>query len=43
MAEEEEVAYRCEYTDVAEDAEPEVHNWLPRPGKAQVIAVGALP
>ncbi|KAG5187830.1 radial spoke protein 10 [Tribonema minus] len=33
---EQEAEYKCEYTDVAEDAEPQVHNWLPRAGKALV-------
>ncbi|CAN0479102.1 unnamed protein product [Ectocarpus sp. 12 AP-2014] len=32
----EEVEYKAEYLDTAEDAEPEVANWLPRPGKAKV-------
>ncbi|CAM9356203.1 unnamed protein product, partial [Choristocarpus tenellus] len=36
----EEVEYRAEYLDTPEDAEPEVTNWLPRPGKAKVTYGG---
>jgi hypothetical protein len=32
----EEAAYKCEYLDLAEDADPQVTNWLPRPGMAKV-------
>ena len=32
----EEQEFKVEYLDVAEDAEPEVKNWLARPGKARV-------
>ncbi|CAM9296018.1 unnamed protein product, partial [Laminaria digitata] len=36
----EEEEYKAEYLDTAEDAEPEVANWLPRAGKAKVIYAG---
>eukprot|EP00953_Heterococcus_sp_UTEX-ZZ885_P028894 15399-Heterococcus_DN1.PRE.1 len=35
----EKAAYKCEYLDLAEDADPQVTNWLPRPGMAKVRMV----
>jgi hypothetical protein len=37
----EEAAYKCEYLDLAEDADPQVTNWLPRPGMAKVSLADA--
>ncbi|CAM9198753.1 unnamed protein product [Discosporangium mesarthrocarpum] len=35
-----EAEYKAEYLDIPEDAEPEIANWLPRPGKARITYAG---